>query len=171
VVGLLLWCCLPGIALATRWSLTTQVIVAEKTGPAAGLARSWNLVAGRFRPVLGTMVLTFLMVFTPRLIRSGIDGFWLLPPTPGSFEAPEQISPHRFGSIVLENLVIVLTSSYAAVAFTLLYYDLRIRKEAFDLERMIAALEPSSSSRSQLDNLEPPDNGAPRDTFGLPPPE
>lgn len=128
-VGFLL-CGLPGIWLAVMWSMTVPVLAVEKLGPSASLARSWRLVKSRFWPVLGVLALSFLI----SLVIQSVFSF--------AITAAFLFS----GTVALEIQALVNTVSrilvtpFTASVFAVLYFDLRVRQEGFDLERMAAAI-------------------------------
>lgn len=49
----------PGVVLATRWSLVLQALMLEGRGWRASFGRSAELVRGHFGPMLGLVVITF----------------------------------------------------------------------------------------------------------------
>ena len=128
-VGFLL-CGLPGIWLAVMWSMTVPVLAVEKLGPSASLGRSWRLVKSRFWPVLGVLALSFLI----SLVIQSVFSF--------AITAAFLFS----GTVALEIQALVNTVSrilvtpFTASVFAVLYFDLRVRQEGFDLERMAAAI-------------------------------
>jgi hypothetical protein len=110
-----------------RFLLITQIIVIEDIRGVAALQRSWNLMRGNFwRTVLififyvvVSIVLAFVLNF-PGGILAGLVG--------GSIGAVI--------NQVFSWLSQILLTPVLAIAITLLYYDSRIRNEAFDLEVM-----------------------------------
>lgn len=128
-IGFLL-CLLPGIWLAVMWSMTVPVLAVEKLGPADSLRRSWRLVKNRFWPVLGVLALSFLI----SLVIQSVFSF--------AITAAFLFS----GTVALELQALINTVSrilvtpFTASVFAVLYFDLRVRQEGFDLERMAAAI-------------------------------
>jgi hypothetical protein len=109
-------------------ALVPQAVMLEGRWPLGALARSWRLVRGESRRVLvvviATGILSFLFGDIPRtmlvlaLLRRYGASFILINLL-GSLGA-------LLGQIVLQPLLVII--------FTLLYYDLRMRKEGYDLE-------------------------------------
>ncbi|MGZ8785890.1 MAG: hypothetical protein ACXW1Y_10060 [Acidimicrobiia bacterium] len=128
-VGFLL-CFLPGVWLAVMWSMVVPVLAVERLGPGASLGRSWKLVKNRFWPVLGVLALSFLISLVIQSILSAV--------VTASFLFS--------GTVALEIQALVNTVSrilvtpFTASVFAVLYFDLRVRQEGFDLERMAAAI-------------------------------
>lgn len=119
--------------LVVRLSLSYVVVVVERGNPITALRRSWELVGGRFWRILGTLALASLISgFVAQIIAIPFS-------LPGSlFGDWAGIVFAAVGGVVAS----VLTTPLVANAQTLLYYDARVRSEAFDLE---------VASRSMLD--------------------
>jgi len=112
-----------------RMLLVTQVIVIEDVRGASALKRSWRLMNVKGNPWRAMLILLFSMVV-------GIVLFVILT-FPGSMLAG--MVPGFIGKVlgqVLSFLGQILILPIGTIAFTLLYYDSRIRSEAFDLEMM-----------------------------------
>ncbi|TFC94125.1 MULTISPECIES: hypothetical protein [Cryobacterium] len=128
-----------GAWLITKTSLVPSVIVLERLGIRAAVARSWSLTQGYFWRTLGAQFLVALVVnivsqivTTPLSLLFGV-ATTLIDPN-GSFEA-------YLPSILLYVLTILLGLVLGAVAAVvqssvtaLIYIDLRMRKEGLDLE-------------------------------------
>jgi hypothetical protein len=121
-----------GLFFYVRLLLTTQAIVLEGQGPWAGLARSWRLVGQAFWRTLGILLLVYAFIYIVSLVVQ-------LP----------LIVAGMFLGVLLNNMVLyqgivslvtygvlILVLPLQFIIFTLLYYDLRIRKEGYDLELM-----------------------------------
>ncbi|MFT3890245.1 MAG: hypothetical protein QM730_01315 [Anaerolineales bacterium] len=116
----------PAIFISTRWSVTSSAIVLENNGSSAGLRRSWDLTADFFWRVFGTsflaQLLAILLMVIPVLFLN-----YLLGLTGLSFKAIELIG------VVVQQLGQILILPFTIAVQVLIYYDLRIRKEGFDL--------------------------------------
>lgn len=129
IVPLLL--CFPvAIWIGVRWAVGIPAVLAEGIGPLRGLGRSWTLTRGSWWRLFGTLLLVYLL----QAVISGALGVLGLPV---GFAIP-------FIPTVVR-AAIVLTVSTAAGALTLpvvylcivlLYFDLRIRREHFDLDQL-----------------------------------
>ena len=137
-VGLLLFC-IPGIYLSIAYAFVGQVVVLESLSGMDALNRSRQLVQGFWWRVFGTMFLiqiaTLVLNF---VINFGLER--VLPaqqvvPTDNPFAPAVRVNEvnQAIHTLVL-GLVAALMGAYVAVCTTLLYLDLRIRKEGFDLE-------------------------------------
>ncbi len=133
---------LVGLRWWLMWSLVVPVTVLEKTGLRATLRRSKELTKGRRLGILGIYVLIVLLGFVlawliqaPILLVTGLRA--LRDPSAMSTGA-HVISV--MGAFVSSSLV----GGLATIALTLVYYDQRVRKEGFDLQLMMASLQPGS---------------------------
>jgi Membrane domain of glycerophosphoryl diester phosphodiesterase len=115
VVGFFLFF-IPGVALVfvffyflVRWILAVPVIMLEERGVFGGLDRSGELVRGHFWQVLGVVLLTLLV-----LIGAGIAISAVLSPLPNGVQG-----------LVAQLVSSTLTAPFVALAWTLMYYELR----------------------------------------------
>jgi hypothetical protein len=118
--------------LGAGWTLCWQLVVLEGLSGRASLRRSGVLVKGHRWRVSGVLLLVSIVYFALTSIPSilvgaaigGLDG-----------SQPVRLAPH---AVVINSLVatVALSACYPllAIAFTVLYYELRVRKEALDLE-------------------------------------
>lgn len=120
---------------STRWSLYIPVILLENTGASKGLERSWSLTEGYFWRVFGTSfaasLLTMLLSFLPVLFINYLST--------GLFQFSYQVT--AVANVVVERLALILSLPFSMAVNVLIYYDLRIRKEGFDLLEMMKATE------------------------------
>ncbi len=113
----------PGVVLLTWWGLAAPVAVLERRRALASLGRSRELVRGLFWHVLGTLVLAAVLtlIVSAVLLVIGLP----LHHIPG----PAGAALAGLWSAAVRAAV----SPYSAAVTTLLYVDLRARKEGFDL--------------------------------------
>ncbi len=119
---------IPGIWLATKLSMTFPAVVFERKGPFAAIGRSWSLTGGNFWRTLGTLIVVFLIAFVLQLVLGGIVG--------GILGASDSVSELTVAIVLtLVNLItLALTYPLWAAVTTVIYYDLRVRNEGFDLQ-------------------------------------
>lgn len=126
----------PAIIVACGYALVPQVIVLERpVAPTDALGRSWALTKGFKGKVFLLWLTTYLLIYVPQFafgILAGIAEVAGLP----FVAAPIQ---------VLGPLILLPLYPLVGCAFTLLYYDLRLRKEAFDLELLEEQLAASAA--------------------------
>ena len=129
MVGIL--CFIVGVFYVwTRFFAVAPAIVLEKKGVFSAISRSSKLTSGRMGHTFGSLLLVWALYLAGSIGAGIISAF-------------------------LQNFVLItlVTTLYTIVAFPIialstmvLYYDLRIRNEGFDLERMTQGLgEPMAS--------------------------
>ncbi len=113
---------IPGIVVACGYAVVTQVVVLEAL-PAAtdALGRSWRLTRGYKGKAFALGFIVFALIYLPFFAATAIAAF-----------IPSLTMTVEIGA----ELVWLMIYPIIACAFTLLYYDLRVRKEAFDLEHL-----------------------------------
>jgi hypothetical protein len=106
------------------YAVTTPVVVLENLGgPFDAFGRSWELTRNFKRKIFGIAVIAFIIVYLP-IVAVGMLGGYFSIASPAFGHAIEVVSA------ALPILVMPLLSC----VFTLMYYDLRVRREAFDLQ-------------------------------------
>ncbi|HMV33950.1 MAG TPA: hypothetical protein PKA50_17660 [Gemmatimonadales bacterium] len=140
VIGIGLVCLIvPGVILFTGLALSTPALVIEGLPSAnAAMGRSWALTRG-FRGKLFWALLTVLvLILLPTIALGGFAAAsgdaTLLEPT---------VSPATLGWLVAASLIQLLIYPLFYCVLTVAYYDLRVRKEAFDLEVLASGLTPA----------------------------
>jgi hypothetical protein len=110
--------------VACGYAVTTPVVVLENLNASMdALGRSWSLTRGFRLKIFGIFFVTGLMVFLPVLAFGMLGGFLMLESPAGG----------QAFQVVAAGLPIVLTPLLSCV-LTLVYYDLRVRREGFDLQ-------------------------------------
>lgn len=140
-------CIVPGVWLGIRLLLAPSVtVVLEGRWGSDGMGRSWRLTEGNFWSILGTMAVLMLMVLvatygviTPVAIlmgaRLGSD--------------PAAMTTYQVLSQSIASTMQIILGPLWMLAMVLVYYDLRIRKEGFDLLMMAQALGVSAYATGQ----------------------
>jgi hypothetical protein len=135
-VGFVL-CIVPGIIWTLSYSLVVPVAVLENSSDRGEIRRrSWDLVSGHRLKVLG-----ILLVVVGAQLLLGLSGTFFIQMSYGQESATGQAL-----TAVIQALAGILTYPLQAIAVTLLYYDLRIRKEGFDLEMLSHAIAAPDAS-------------------------
>jgi hypothetical protein len=118
--------------VACGYGTTTPIVVLEDLPSSFdSFSRSWELTRGMRGKVFGTIAVTWLMSqFLPQMVVGGISG---------AVGASGNLSLQPF-FIVLASLLSIVLAPILPCALTLLYYDLRVRREAFDLQILSAQL-------------------------------
>jgi hypothetical protein len=121
VVGSLIWL---AIALP-RYANVTPAVMLEDATVLAALRRSRELSRGSARRILGLLALMFAIGFVLTIMVG---------------EVVAAVFDNRTLANAIGGFVVVPLYPPAAAVLTLLYYDLRIRREGYDIEMMAAGL-------------------------------
>lgn len=167
--GLVL-CLAPGVWLWGIWAVAVPVLIIENRGIGASLSRSYSLVRGTFWRVWGIRALGFVITFLISGLISGVFAAIAAGVTSTSGASVFSTQPQ---SLPLSYLVIAAIGSAIATTFTapilasvdsLIYVDLRMRKEnlAIELQQAAAGFRPPPS--------QPPPQLPPYQQPQLPPP-
>lgn len=113
------------------WSVVVPAMFVENIGLGAAFGRSWNLVQGRW---WRTFLVLFLMLVIWYVVGIGLGGFIQL----GQYLLALVLSPFIAAaiSVGVSELVSALVNPVIQIAIVLIYFDLRVRKEALDLFQM-----------------------------------
>jgi hypothetical protein len=120
---------IPGFFCIAWFFSVVNVVIAEGRGPIAALGRSHFLAKGSVVRILSTMVLCLVILLIIGAVVNGVALFLvgLLHTSP------------RLVTLV-GTLVRIFTYPFFTVVATVLYFDLRIRKEGMDLDIMAKEL-------------------------------
>lgn len=134
ILAILAW--LPvAVYISTRWSLAMPAILLENIGASEGLKRSWDLTKDNFWRVMGTSfaagLLTILITTLPILFADYLFSMTDLP-----------LRVTQIIDLCIEQVAVLLAIPFSRAVIVLIYYDLRIRKEGFDLE--VLAVNPET---------------------------
>jgi hypothetical protein len=126
VLGLL-FCVVPGVYLWGAFYVAVPVLLVEGSGPFRSLGRSRRLVNGRWWTTFGVALVGYLLV---AIISTALTALVV----GVAFANPERNTATGFVLNTLASTVGSMLTMPAAAAFaTVLYIDLRVRKEGFDL--------------------------------------
>jgi hypothetical protein len=118
----------PFVWLGVAWSLAAPALLFERKSAFKALARSFRLVQGRWWPILGALLCAYLLsVYIALLVA-------LLPSEIANGIAPDNDLVVGIASVVGGTLSQMITTPYLAAVITVVYFDQRVRKEAFDLQ-------------------------------------
>jgi len=134
MVGLIIVFALLSLFVSVRLLFTSQSVVLEHRGAWESVVRSWRLTERFFWRTLGYLLVIGLMVFFISLVPT------LLFVTPVQFIFPDQIALQLLVSSLVGAVTSVIITPFSLIAYTLMYYDLRVRKEGFDLEQQATAV-------------------------------
>lgn len=132
VIGLAVW-------MAVRWSMVWAAMLAEDVGPINALRRSWNLTRGHWWRILGILIVVAIL--------QAVIGFGLNILFGGIAALIPGIEPDVRSALVLivTTLLNAVVTPITTIAITLLYFDLRVRNEGYDLDQLAQQTGPAAS--------------------------
>jgi uncharacterized membrane protein len=136
-VGFLLFI-LPGLMLITGLILAVPALVIEsRLGASAALSRSWELTRGSRWRLFGLLLVLVILLYLPIAAIGGLVAVFV--PGAGSiFTRPD--ASVAVVAVAVTGLVQIFIYPLFYCVLTVAYYDLRVRKEGFDLEVLAATL-------------------------------
>jgi hypothetical protein len=153
---------LPGIWLLVAWSVAYPVMLVEGIGGVDALKRSFRLTEGHWWATLARLAVAYVLVTVFTTIASLV---FLLP-------AELAVDDTSFGALVLESaanfVVSLVTTPFLAAVATLIYFDLRVRKEGFDLALLAERMGAAPASVPAPEPASDQERAAQRDAFGNP---
>ena len=118
---------IPGIYFATKYFASMAAAVIEGHGMSRAMERSAELTVGSKMRVLGI----FLIVLLIYIVLAAVVGVVI-----------ESVTTPPVAALVVR-LMMALTNPLGFILVTLLYFDLRIRREGLDIDLMMAPLSPA----------------------------
>jgi hypothetical protein len=154
---------LPGIWLFVAWSLAIPALLAENLKGTKALGRSFELVRDNWWRTFGAFLVGLIFIFLFRfLLDFAASGLTSLT------EDSKQLSLLIYDASDVLNLII--TGPLQAAIIAVIYYDLRVRKEAFDVELLTRQLEEPGTFPAQPPPPPPPPGDTPSPPPGDAPP-
>jgi hypothetical protein len=129
----------PGILLAIRWSLAIPAMILEDKGSGDAMSRSSDLTQGsRGRIFVIWLLFVVLSIGVGMLLQWPIQ----LGAGVSARGALRRVAlGWQVASVVATFISECLVGPLITIAFSLVYYDQRVRKEAFDLQLMMTTLD------------------------------
>jgi hypothetical protein len=126
-------CFVPGLWLQVAWSVAIPAFMLERVGVFDALRRSFALTKVKFWLAFGVFWLSQLLVLA---LTFGLTALlaWLT-------RSSDSESADIIVQSVANGAATIITLPFAASAIVALYFDLRTRAEAFDVQMMIAGLD------------------------------
>ena len=146
-------CIAPGVYLYIAFTVAVPVLMLEDLRGFKALRRSRELVRGRWWSALGVVVVSTILAFIAQMVLTGI---LLAVVRSGDNELVNAVAGAVAGTAGS-----VLTTPFAAAAIMVLYFDLRVRKEGFDLELLAGRVGVEPPARSFAADDEWPRWGSP----------
>ena len=126
----------PFTYLSVRWLAAPAVLIAEGLGPFDSLRRSWQLTQRNTRRVVVYILLYLILALTFLVLISLLEQFLL-----GLSPYTRRDQTYRISVSIAASLFSIIFFPFKIGTTVLLYYDLRIRKESYDLELRVAEPE------------------------------
>ena len=129
-----------GVWIGTKVLLAPAAIVVENIGAIAGIKRSWQLTRNNFWRTFGTSILAAIIagviagiITTPVSFLAGLIMPMLLGANPTPEQAITQMMLIQAVSGVVGAIVGAVTLAFQAGVMALIYVDLRMRRDGFDI--------------------------------------
>jgi hypothetical protein len=127
------------IWVLVRWSVSTPALFSEGIGPVKALGRSWNLVRDNWWRTVGILIIVAIMV---SLIQAALGALF----TGIAALLPGLSNDLRAGLVTtVSEIVNALVGAITPIAITMLYLDLRVRKEGLDLDQLARQAAPGAA--------------------------
>jgi hypothetical protein len=117
----------PGLILATGLAVSACAVVVEELTPMDAMNRSWNLTKGHRGKVFLTLLVAFALLYIVTFAATMLAG------VVATLSGADTLTALLIGAAI-SAIFSILIYPYTYAAVTVLYYDLRVRKEGFDLE-------------------------------------
>jgi hypothetical protein len=128
MLGLLLFI-VPGVVLALGLMVAIPAVVLEpELTASSALSRSWALTKGSKGRMFALFVTSVVLIIIPTVAVAGVAALAGLP---------------EWLITLAGSFVQMFLSPFFYCVLTVAYYDLRVRKEGFDLELLAASLQPA----------------------------
>jgi hypothetical protein len=130
------------IYFGVRWGMLVPVVVLEDSGPIAALSRSWQITDRHWFRVAAILTVASLIVY---ILLSVIELFVTIPLYVFEFFRgqfglnPAEAAISSGAGIVVQ----ILCASMGSIVYTLLFVDLRNRREGTDIAERLSQLEAS----------------------------
>ena len=156
-----------GVWLWVSWTVAPAVLLVERRKGFKALRRSFLLVKGRWWQVFGATIVGAIL--------TSIVGFAL-----GSLTTPllltdsgENLTLTVVVDTIVNTISGILTTPFQAALVAIIYFDLRVRKEGFDLELLAQRIGVAPDAAARPDLLPPPPpswEGSEQPPYWPPPP-
>jgi hypothetical protein len=125
---------IPGIIAVVRLTFAPMALVVDGERGTSAISRSWRLTSGHFWRVAGALFVAGIIAAVAATILA----------IPGEL-AVQALGPESWPiSALATALATVVTTPFSMLVIVLMYFDLRIRKEGFDIEVMARELATAS---------------------------
>lgn len=144
---------LPGVYLWVAWGVAVPALMLEGIRGRKALGRSFRLVRGRWWAAFGILLIGFILAAVIAQIVSLVTAIPL-------FVAPDSVVAGAFLTLVGGVAGAIVATPIQASFVSILYFDLRVRKEGFDLsllaEQIGASPEAAATGTPYIKSYGPP---------------
>lgn len=120
---------IPGIFLAVVYSVVVPAAVVERPGIIGSFKRSWELTKGYRWPVLGLLLILFVILILFSFITGAVAGFAIF-------------FMDNLNLLLVVNYVIsAISGTFASVLIAVIYHDLRVAKEGVSSAQIAAVFD------------------------------
>jgi membrane-anchored glycerophosphoryl diester phosphodiesterase (GDPDase) len=144
----------PATYLGARWIVAIPALVNEDLSATDALRRSWRLTGSRAWRAIGYLILLGLIsTIVVSLPASFIQQILFI-------AAPSSAMPLFLSlSTAISSIFTVIWTPFYVCAIVLLYYDLRVRAEGYDLDLRVRQLEEQMANQQEPGGLQPEELG------------
>jgi hypothetical protein len=160
-LGFLL-CVIPGVYLWTGFAVAVPALLTEDQRGSKALGRSRRLVRGFWWRTFAIVLLGYILSGIISAVLGGVVGGV-------TFANPGDLTAGVL-AIVSGTISAVITTPFVAAFTTVLYFDLRVRKEAFDLKLLAERIGVEPPARWVAPPEDRPGTGGDQPPFWPPPP-
>jgi hypothetical protein len=137
VVGMLFFI-IPGIYLACRLAISVPATIVEQDSPVASMERSMELTKG----FAGQVFLLLLLVWVIEMVVAGVlqmpGAIFTMLAVMAKHQPSVGVTVYTYISQFLSQ---VLVGPIGTISASLMYYNLRVRKEGFDIQHLMNTLD------------------------------
>lgn len=157
-------CFFPGVYFYGAWTVAVPVLLLEDVRGRKALKRSRQLVTGRWWQVAVVVLLANILT---SIVGGALSGVLIGVSGAAGSEVVDAVA-----EVLGSTAGAVVTTPFAAAVIMVVYFDLRVRKEGFDLELLArqVGIEPSAVDRSFVPPPPPPPPAGGQPPFWPPPP-
>ena len=129
----------PGVILGVGLVLAIPAVVLEPgLSATAALSRSWELTRGARWRIFGLGLVLLVLLYVPVVALGGLAAL-MLPRSGAMFDGSSSVG--MIVALAIGGIVQIFIYPLFYCVLTVLYYDLRVRKEGFDLELLASSLQ------------------------------
>jgi hypothetical protein len=133
----LIFLIIPGIYLACRLAVSVPASVVENESPVSSMERSMELTKGYAGQVFLLFLLVLVLTYAVTLILQSPVFFFTVTAALAKHEVPLGVTVYSYVAGFVSQ---VLVGPIGTISASLMYYNLRVRKEGFDIQHLMNML-------------------------------